>query len=287
MGKYSKDLPAGFAKNQAIAQAKIFVFDWDGVIGATEVVQQIAFKLLLEELTGREHDLHEVERNAVGHSIHEIFEGYIKDNNLKMPVEALLKRHVEIYQKLIRDNKMGPNPAVLAILEYAKENGIPCVVLSNGREPNILHLIKEWHLEEYFENQVYAAEGEARQALAKNTGGKASDKAAFLQYELGELHISAEMAVMVEDNAGTLKKIQAKINGIQTIYIRQEFNKNDYIPTTGIIIDGYSGGLYEKYARRSPVRGLFIAAKYVCDKHRLPPRPAAKAVATPPAPRVR
>lgn len=249
MDKFSLNLPEGFAENPGISEAKLFVFDFDGVIGTTEIVQKIAFKLLLEEQIKKrwgkdvEFTLDCVQREAIQPSIAEILSDYKKTYDLKDSVEDLLKRQAELYRDVADRHNVQPNPRVLAMLKYAQDNNIPCIVATNGRAENVDWFLKRWNLPYKFAG-IYPSEGKERQALSNP-----SSKAVFLNWYLREHTISANRVVMVEDNPGTLEKLEAKVPGIQTVLVRHELNRDSpYRPTTGIVIDGYCPAIYDLYA---------------------------------------
>ncbi|MDD3029539.1 MAG: HAD hydrolase-like protein [Alphaproteobacteria bacterium] len=234
----------------------LLIVDFDGVVGPTELVQQIAFQQLLEEKTGRSHDLLEVQQDATGRTMMDIMEGYIEAHGLDESPEALLERQCALYLEIIKDNGIGPNEGVVALLNAAKARGVRAVILSNGNDDAVDVLLGKWGLGDLFDG-IYASRNEDRRLFAEARGIKVGDKAHLIEAFLGEKGIDFSRAAIVEDNEKTLDKIQGVVKGIQTIFVRQEFNKDaGYEPTTGVTIDGFAGGLFALY-RQSRMAAFF------------------------------
>ncbi len=226
----------------ALENAELLAFDFEGTMMATEVVMQISFFQLLRD-QGKDVefgvDIYDIEEYAVGKSVRDILKGLTtmyqlkavdeqgnllpeitkdkkgrelsEDEKNEIIVEALLERRKKIYVDLVNIHDLKIFPSIAGIVDFARHLGKKCVIPSNGVEGVIKDILKKAGLIKAFGDdeekskghRVFASDSEIR----KNFFAP-GDKALCLAHYAKAKGISPDKIVVFEDNAKHIANIQ-------------------------------------------------------------------------------
>jgi phosphoglycolate phosphatase-like HAD superfamily hydrolase len=233
-----------------IGKEGIIYVDVDGcLMPESEHARAEAYAVLLKRATGKEQDVAAVHDEWAGPAV-DITISKIKEKyNLPESLEELLKEHDKLYFDRVREQT--PNPYILEILDIAKEEGIPCIFLSNGRDNGIRSIFKHFGIEG-FDDCIYAYDSEKR----KIDGQRVPDKVEYFAYYANLKGISLDKALAIEDNAKTAEKLgnlKTDQGGVKVLYVFNGHNQSYVPPSTGISLD-----CERKPVRRMlPMRGTY------------------------------
>lgn len=207
-------IASGFFKN-----ADAIYFDFDGVVAHTEPPQMEAFKAIAERHSPKDIiiEFHELVREMIGKPERVILDILKHRHEIPTSLDELLELRAAEYVQAAKQ-KLQPNPHALEVLEAARELGIPCHVLSNGRAQVLTELNMHWDIHHYF--------GEMHTIDTR----KIADKVDFLR----STGIPAGNLILIEDSVSTATK--AGDAGVNAVYSSHWLNPDDFVPNTGIII---------------------------------------------------
>ncbi|QKG52637.1 HAD family hydrolase [Hymenobacter sp. BRD67] len=129
------------------------IFDMDGVIIDTEPIHNHAFNTQFAELgisiTAAEY------ATFLGRSTRNVFERLKAQFNLPQPVETLLQRKRELFNKAFdEDAALDLLPGVRTLLEDLRANGVQMVVASSASKATIERVFRRFGLAPYFTHVV-------------------------------------------------------------------------------------------------------------------------------------
>lgn len=132
------------------------LFDYDGVLVASETIHFLAWKQLLEglKLPFDTDLLHQ----SIGKTAPQILAILLEKHRpgwdpLEFNIAELAQRKSELYLPLAR-SQLQPYPGVIELLEWLKSQGIPMAVVSNARSKELKATLKTLHLFPYFQEVV-------------------------------------------------------------------------------------------------------------------------------------
>ncbi|MCL2473493.1 MAG: HAD family hydrolase [Alphaproteobacteria bacterium] len=195
------DRSACIALYKAFGEVDYIFVDNDGCfVPDSEGLHIRVFKYVLDKYTGKKHDLQQVSADASGFPIDYTYSVTFPEKyGFDVPVSEAVKEHVDMYNKLMTDNKIVPNPVIAEALRYAKKQGKFVCILSNALpetiEPHVNRWTEQGILPVGLFDAVYTHNHEYREGLSK---------ADFIKKVCAEGDIPLERTLHLDDNLNTI-----------------------------------------------------------------------------------
>jgi HAD superfamily hydrolase (TIGR01509 family) len=197
------------------------IFDLDGLIADTEIIESRSFIKLLEE--------HGISPKLGSHGlIHKVggsnnyFEEFKKEYDINETVENIRDKKRAYYKDIIESEGLEPYPGFLDLIELLKKENFIIALASNRGEPQVHLILEVLKVKHFFQNIIGANEQRRRKPFpdvyletAKAIGVKPEDCIVLEDADVGI--IAAKAAGM-------------KVIGIPNIYTKDhDFSKADIL----------------------------------------------------------
>ncbi len=126
------------------------LFDFDGVVVQSELVHHSSFMELFEK-EGITISYLDWYRSYAGTGSRSIIERIKKDNKLNFEVDDYVRKRKEIYERHLKEGKLGKTEGIEEFLEFLNSREIPKAIVSGSHRSNVLLGLKVTKLEKYFD----------------------------------------------------------------------------------------------------------------------------------------
>ena len=176
------------------------LFDFDGTLAQSEPLHRLAFS----EVLGKEIGVEEWETRCVGTSPPKLIAARIDPARLAAgeTIDGLLKQRAAIFETFVEEGKLQATGGAARLLEYLKEQGVRCAVVSSGSRSCIVKALEHLGLSSFFEF-ILAGDDEEM-----NQGHHKPHPYPYLQ-AASRLGVAPERCVAFEDSISGIKSAQA------------------------------------------------------------------------------
>lgn len=176
------------------------LFDFDGTLAQSEPLHRLAFS----EVLGKEIGVEEWETRCVGTSPPKLIADRIDPARLAAgeTIDGLLKQRAAIFETFVDEGKLQATGGAARLLEYLKEQGVRCAVVSSGSRSCIVKALEHLGLRTFFEFILAGDDEEMIQGHHK------PHPYPYLK-AASRLGVAPERCVAFEDSISGIKSAQA------------------------------------------------------------------------------
>ena len=139
---------------ELIKDKTAFIFDFDGTIANTEILQWEAYNVVLKKynIVIKEEYL-----GYIGHTEKEIYKMIKRDFHIEFDEDKLLEERLQVYLQLVKQKELKPFDVFNSLLEKYKD--IKFHILTSNREEVINEMLEYWNLKYRFDKIVSISNG--------------------------------------------------------------------------------------------------------------------------------
>ena len=194
------------------------LFDFDGTLAESESLHRLAFSKVL----GKEISVEEWETKCVGTPPPKLMVDLLPESRKGENVDELLAQRSAIFEKWVDEGKLVGTPGAEDLLDYLREQGIRCAVVSSGSRSYIVKALQRLGLLDFFEIIVAGDDDVMREGCSVHGAPHHKPHPFPYLHAATRLGLRPERCIAFEDSIPGIRSAQAA--GMLVIGVRNSAN---------------------------------------------------------------